>query len=306
MRAYNDIEAKIGNTPILDCSALAEGTECKIFAKMEYKNPMGSIKDRVALAMINEAEANGELKDGGVIVEPTSGNTGIGLAGIARGRGYQTIIVMPDSMSEERRKLLRDQGATLVLTPGGLGMSGAIAEAERIVTENPHAYMPSQFENLANPKAHYITTGPEIYSQMNGKVDIFVAGIGTGGTVSGVGKYLKEQNKSVCVVGVEPEESSVLSGGVSGPHGIQGIGAGFVPKTLDRTVIDEILPVGSSASVDMVREVLDKLGILVGISSGANLRAAVILAKREENRGKTIVTVLPDSGERYLSVLNMN
>ena len=299
-----NIDARIGNTPLLDCSALAAGTDCTIAAKMEYKNPMGSIKDRVALYMINEAERTGKLREGGVIVEPTSGNTGIGLAGIARERGYKTIIVMPDSMSEERRMLLRDHGATLVLTPGALGMSGSIKEAERIVAEVPGAFMPSQFENPANPQAHYATTGPEIYSQMQGNVDIFVAGIGTGGTVSGVGRYLKEQNKGIVIVGVEPKESAVLSGGCAGPHGIQGIGAGFVPATLQRGVIDEILPISSSICIDTVRDVYDKLGVLVGISSGANIYAALTLAKREENRGKTIVTVLPDSGERYLSILS--
>lgn len=302
MPVFNNMIEMIGETPMINCSALAEGTGCEIYSKLEYKNPMGSIKDRVALAMIKDAEEKGLIGKGGVIVEPTSGNTGIGLAGIASSRGYRTVIVMPDSMSPERRRIMSAYGAEVVLTPGAEGMSGAIARAKKIVSETPGAFMPSQFTNPANPRVHFETTGPEIYAQMQSKVDIFVAGAGTGGTVSGVGKYLKMQNKDIKIVALEPGESPVISGGKPSPHRIQGIGAGFIPDTLDTGVIDEVISVFSDEAISMAARVAEEMGILVGISSGANLYGAIMLAQREENRGKRIVTVLPDSGERYLSV----
>ena len=304
MASFKSIDWAVGGTPIIECAALAEkqGATARIFAKVEYMNPWGSVKDRVALSMINEAEREGRLKSGATIIEPTSGNTGIGLCAVAAARGYKAVIVMPDTMSPERIKIMRGYGAEVVLTPGALGMSGAIAKAEELAAVTEGAFVPSQFENPANPKAHYETTGPEIYRDMQTKVDIFVAGVGTGGTISGTGKYLKEQNKDIKIVAVEPDESPVLSGGDKGPHGIQGIGAGFVPKTLDRDIIDEVIRVRTADAKAMRALVGKEMGMLVGISSGAALSAALTLAKREENRDKNIVVILPDSGERYLSV----
>ena len=304
MALFKGIGEAVGNTPLVECSAIceAEGSLARIFAKVEYMNPWGSIKDRVALAMIDDAEKCGRLAPGATVIEPTSGNTGIGLAAVCAARGYRAIIVMPDSMSPERIKLMRGYGAEVVLTPGALGMSGAIAEAERIARSTEGAFIPSQFENPANPKAHYDTTGPEIYRDMQTKVDILVAGVGTGGTISGAGKYLKEQSSDIKIVAVEPDESPVLSGGAPGPHRIQGIGAGFVPKNLDRSVIDEVIRVKSSDALSMRKRIGSEMGILVGISSAAALSAAIAVAAREENRGKNIVVIFPDSGERYLSV----
>ena len=303
MALYDSIEKTVGATPLLECKRLEEklGLLARIYCKLEYFNPAGSVKDRVALQMINDAEAKGELKPGGVIIEPTSGNTGIGICAVAAARGYKAVIVMPDSMSPERQKIMRAYGARVVLTPGALGMKGAIAEAERIRDEEG-GFIPSQFDNPSNPKAHYLTTGPEIYSDLSGKVDIFVAGAGTGGTVSGVGKYLKEQNDSVHVVAVEPADSPVISGGKAGAHRLQGIGAGFIPENLDMTVVDRIMTVTTDEAFDAKELAATSEGVLVGISSGAALSAAIKLAKLEENKGKSIVVILPDSGERYLSV----
>ena len=300
---YTSADQLVGNTPLLELSHIEKelGLKAKILAKLEYFNPAGSVKDRVALAMIDDAEAKGVLTPESVIIEPTSGNTGIGLASVAAARGYRIIIVMPETMSVERRQLMKAYGAELVLTEGAQGMKGAIAKAEELAREIPHAFIPGQFVNPANPKAHEEHTGPEIYADTDGKVDIFVAGVGTGGTVTGVGHYLKSKNPKIRVVAVEPKTSAVLSTGVAGKHKIQGIGAGFVPDVLDTGVYDEILPVSDEDAFKGGRLVGRREGVLVGISSGAALHAAIELAKREENAGKTIVVLFPDTGDRYLS-----
>ncbi len=300
---YTSADQLVGNTPLLELSHIEKelGLKAKILAKLEYFNPAGSVKDRVALAMIDDAEAKGVLTPESVIIEPTSGNTGIGLASVAAARGYRIIIVMPETMSVERRQLMKAYGAELVLTEGAEGMKGAIAKAEELAREIPHAFIPGQFVNPANPKAHEEHTGPEIYADTDGKVDIFVAGVGTGGTVTGVGHYLKSKNPKIRVVAVEPKTSAVLSTGVAGKHKIQGIGAGFVPDVLDTGVYDEILPVSDEDAFEGGRLVGRREGVLVGISSGAALHAAIELAKREENAGKTIVVLFPDTGDRYLS-----
>ncbi len=302
-KIYRHITDLIGNTPLLALANLKEkeGLKADILAKLEYFNPAGSVKDRIAKAMIDDAEEKGLLKPGSVIIEPTSGNTGIGLASVAASRGYKVILTMPETMSVERRNLLKAYGAELVLTEGAKGMKGAIAKAEELVKETPNAFMPSQFENPANPAIHFKTTGPEIWADTDGKVDILVSGVGTGGTVSGAGNFLKSQNPAIRVVAVEPADSPVLSQGKSGPHKIQGIGAGFVPNTLDTTVYDEIIPVANEDAFVTGRSIAFAEGVLVGISSGAALWAAIQLAKRPENEGKTIVVILPDTGERYLS-----
>lgn len=300
---YTSAAELIGHTPLLELTHIERelGLKAKILAKLEYFNPAGSVKDRVALAMIDDAERRGLLTPESVIIEPTSGNTGIGLASVAAARGYRIIIVMPETMSVERRQLMRAYGAELVLTEGAKGMKGAIAKAKELAETTPHAFIPGQFVNPANPKAHEEHTGPEIYEDTDGKVDIFVAGVGTGGTVTGVGHYLKSKNPKIRVVAVEPKSSAVLSTGVAGAHKIQGIGAGFVPDVLDTAVYDEILPVSDEDAFEGGRLVGRREGVLVGISSGAALHAAVELAKREENAGKTIVVLFPDTGDRYLS-----
>ena len=303
MALYRGMTELIGETPLLALERLGRrrGWEAEVLAKLEYCNPAGSVKDRAALGMILTAEEEGRLDPGSVIVEPTSGNTGIGLAAIGAQRGYRVILTMPETMSLERRKLLAAYGAEIVLTPGELGMRGAIDRANELLAEHPGALLAGQFDNGANPAAHYASTGPEIWRDTRGGVDIFVAGVGSGGTVTGVGRYLKEQNPAVEVVAVEPAESPVLSGGQAGPHGIQGIGGGFVPGNFDRSVVDEILPVATEAALALAREIARTEGLLVGISSGAALAAAEKLARRPENAGKTIVALLPDTGERYLS-----
>ena len=300
---YTSLEQLIGRTPLLELIRLerAEGLEARILAKLEYFNPAGSAKDRVARAMLDDAEARGLLKPGSVIIEPTSGNTGIGLASVAAARGYRVIIVMPETMSVERRQLMGAYGAQLVLTEGAKGMAGAIAKAEELSREMPDSFIPGQFVNPANPAAHRTSTGPEIWADTDGQVDIFVAGVGTGGTITGVGEYLKGKNPEVRVVAVEPANSPVLSGGASGKHGIQGIGAGFVPQALNISIYDEIITVEDEDAFALGRNMGKLEGVLVGISSGAALWAAVQLAKRAENKGKTIVTLLPDAGDRYLS-----
>jgi len=300
---YTSVEQLIGNTPLLQLRRLEESQSlcARLLAKLEYKNPGGSIKDRVALSMLNDAEAKGLLKEGAVIIEPTSGNTGIGLACVAAARGYRAIIVMPDSMSRERQLLMGAYGAQLVLTPGALGMQGAIDKAEALAKEIPNSFIPAQFDNPANPAAHMATTGPEIWRDTDGKVDILVAGVGTGGTITGIGAYLKQRNPKLQVVAVEPAASPLLSQGRSGPHGLQGIGANFVPKILDTQIYDEIIPVTEEEAYCASRLAGKQEGILVGISSGAALHAAMVVAKREESKGKTVVVVLPDTGERYLS-----
>ena len=302
-RIYTSADQLIGRTPLLELTHIEKkfGLNARILAKLEYFNPGGSVKDRVALAMIDDAEAKGALKPGSVIIEPTSGNTGIGLASVAAARGYRIIIVMPETMSVERRQLMKAYGAELVLTEGAKGMKGAIAKAEELAKEIPGGFIPGQFVNPANPKAHFETTGPEIWADTDGQVDYFVAGVGTGGTVTGVGRYLKSQNAAVKVVAVEPKSSAVLSTGVAGAHKIQGIGAGFVPEVLDTAVYDEIIAVADEDAFRLGRELGRSEGVLVGISSGAALWAAIELAKRPENAGKTIVALLPDTGDRYLS-----
>ena len=300
---YTSADQLIGKTPLLELTHIEKqyGLKAKILAKLEYFNPAGSVKDRIAKAMIDDAEAKGLLKEGSVIIEPTSGNTGIGLASVAAARGYRIIIVMPETMSVERRQLMKAYGAELVLTEGAKGMKGAIAKADELAKEIPISFVPGQFVNAANPKAHYATTGPEIYADTDGKVDIFVAGVGTGGTVTGVGQYLKAQNPAVKVVAVEPKSSAVLSTGVAGTHKIQGIGAGFVPDVLDTKIYDEIIPVENDDAFAIGKEIGKREGVLVGISSGAAVWAAIELAKRPENAGKNIVVLLPDTGDRYLS-----
>ena len=303
MRVYRKITDLIGGTPLLELTNYEKANElnAKIYAKLEYFNPAGSVKDRIAKAMLDDAEEKGLLKPGAVIIEPTSGNTGIGLASVAASRGYKVILTMPETMSVERRNLLKAYGAVLVLTEGAKGMPGAIAKAKELAEQTPNSYIPSQFTNPANPAVHLKTTGPEIWADTDGKVDIFVAGVGTGGTLSGVGAYLKSQNPNVKVVAVEPATSPVLSGGKAGPHKIQGIGAGFVPDTLNTDVYDEILPVQNEDAFATGRALARSEGVLVGISSGAAVFAAAQLAKRPENAGKVIVALLPDTGERYLS-----
>ena len=300
---YTSAEQLIGNTPLVELTQIEKelGLKAKLIAKLELFNPAGSVKDRVALAMINDAEKRGVLSKESVIIEPTSGNTGIGLASVAAARGYKLIIVMPDSMSVERRQIMKAYGAQLVLSPGAKGMPGAIELANQLAASTPNSFIAGQFVNPANVMAHYTTTGPEIYSATDGKVDIFVAGVGTGGTITGTGKYLKEQNSKIKVVAVEPATSPVLSKGVKGPHGIQGIGAGFVPDILDTGIYDEIIPVKDEDAFTYGRIMGKKEGVLVGISSGAALAAAVELARREENAGKQIVVLMPDTGDRYLS-----
>lgn len=300
---YTSADQLIGKTPLLELRNLEKelGLKARVLAKLEYFNPAGSVKDRVAKAMLDDAEKTGKLRPGSVIIEPTSGNTGIGLASVAAARGYRIIIVMPETMSVERRQLMKAYGAELVLTEGSQGMQGAIDKAEELAASIPDSFIPGQFVNPANPAAHRSSTGPEIWADTDGKVDIFVAGVGTGGTITGVGSYLKEQNPAVQVVAVEPTGSPVLSGGKAGPHGLQGIGAGFIPQVLDTTIYDEIIPVTNEDAYAAGRQMGRREGILVGISSGAALHAAIELAQRKENQGKTIVVLLPDTGDRYLS-----
>ncbi len=302
-KIYSSADQLIGHTPLLELTHLEKefGLKAKLIAKLEYFNPAGSVKDRIAKAMIDDAEQSGKLKKGSVIIEPTSGNTGIGLASVAAARGYRIIIVMPETMSIERRQLMKAYGAELVLTEGSKGMKGAIAKANELAEQTPNSFIPGQFVNPANPKAHVETTGPEIYEDTDGEIDIFVAGVGTGGTITGVGQYLKSKKPSVKVVAVEPATSAVLSTGVSGAHKIQGIGAGFVPDVLDTKIYDEIIPVQNEDAFAIGKLFGKKEGVLVGISSGAALYAAIELAKRPENEGKTIVALLPDTGDRYLS-----
>lgn len=303
MKIYGDVSELIGKTPLMRAEryAKANGINADLLVKLECFNPAGSVKDRVALEMIEDAEKKGLLREGSVIIEPTSGNTGIGLACVAASRGYKTILTMPDTMSEERRKLLAAYGAELVLTDGAKGMSGAVEKAEEIAKNTENSFIPGQFVNPANPAAHVKTTGVEIYEDTDGKIDIFVAGVGTGGTLSGVGKYLKEKNPDIKIVAVEPADSPLLSQGKAGPHGLQGIGANFVPDTLDKNIYDEIITVTTSEAYSASKALVKNEGILVGISSGAALHAATLLAKRAENKGKVIVALLPDTGDRYLS-----
>ena len=303
MQVYQKIIDTIGNTPLVELSNLESkyNLKAKIIAKVEYFNPGGSVKDRIAKAMIEKAEKEGLINKDTVLVEPTSGNTGIGLSMVAASKGLKIILTMPETMSIERRNLLKAYGAELVLTEGSKGMKGAIAKAEELAKEIPNSFIPSQFTNMANPNIHYLTTGPEIFKDLDGNIDYLVAGVGTGGTLSGTGKYLKENKPSIKVVAVEPETSPVLSKGTPGPHKIQGIGAGFVPQTLDTSIYDEIITIGNEEAMEMGKESARTEGLLVGISSGAAIKAAIKLAQREENAGKTIVVILPDTGERYLS-----
>ena len=303
MNVYTSVDQLIGKTPLLELGRLMreEALPARLLAKLEYLNPAGSVKDRVAKAMLDDAERRGVLKPGSVLIEPTSGNTGIGLAAVAAARGYRVIIVMPETMSIERRRMMRAYGAELVLTNGADGMKGAIAKAEELVKEIPDALIPGQFTNPANPAAHYAATGPEIWADTDGQIDLFVAGVGTGGTVTGVGRYLREQNPNVRIVAAEPASSPVLSGGKAGAHKIQGIGAGFVPDVLDTAVYDEVIPVSNEDAFSAARRIGRLEGVAVGISSGAAAHAAILLAKRPENRGKTIVALFPDGGDRYLS-----
>ncbi len=300
---HENVTDLIGHTPLLRLHALekAEGLQAKLVAKLEYFNPAGSVKDRIALAMVSDAEKRGVLKAGSVIIEPTSGNTGIGLAMVAAARGYRIILTMPETMSVERRNILKAYGAELVLTEGAKGMKGAIAKAQALADEIPGAFIPGQFVNPANPAVHYATTGPEIWADTEGAVDVFVAGVGTGGTLSGTGRFLKEKKAAVRVVAVEPEGSPVMSGGAPGPHKLQGIGAGFLPDTLDQTVYDEIVKVGNDAAYERTRQMARLQGVLVGVSSGAALNAAIEVARRPEMAGRTIVVLLPDNGDRYLT-----
>lgn len=300
---YKSADRLIGNTPLLELTHIEEelGLKAVILAKLEYLNPAGSVKDRIAKAIIEAGERTGKIVKGSVLIEPTSGNTGIGIASVAAAKGYRTIIVMPETMSEERRKIIKAYGAELVLTEGAKGMKGAIEKAEELSREIPNAFIPGQFINEANPRMHFTTTGPEIYEDTDGKLDILVAGVGTGGTITGIGQYLKAKNPKIQVVAVEPEDSPVLSKGTAGAHKIQGIGAGFIPDILDTTVYDEVIPVGNEDAFEKGKLVGKKEGILVGISSGAALHAAIELAKREENTGKTIVVIFPDNGDRYYS-----
>ena len=300
---YTSADQLIGRTPLLELTHIekAEGLKAHIYGKLEYFNPAGSVKDRIAKAMIDDAEAKGALKAGSVIIEPTSGNTGIGLASVAAARGYRIIIVMPETMSVERRQLMKAYGAELVLTEGAKGMKGAIAKADELAKEIPNSFIPGQFVNPVNPETHFKTTGPEIWKDTEGKVDIFVAGVGTGGTITGVGKYLKSQNPNIKIYAVEPDTSAVLSGEPSGPHKLQGIGAGFIPDTLDTKIIDEIIKIGAQEAYEAGKALPKEEGFLVGISAGAALAAATQLAKLPENKGKNIVVLLPDSGDRYLS-----
>ncbi len=300
---YTSVDQLIGKTPLLELTQIEKeyGLKARILAKLEYLNPAGSVKDRVAKAMIDDAEASGKLKPGSVIIEPTSGNTGIGLAAVAAARGYRVIIVMPDTMSIERRQLMKAYGAELVLTEGAKGMAGAIRKAEELAAKTPGSLIPGQFVNPSNPKAHMETTGPEIFADTDGDIDLFVAGVGTGGTITGVGRYLKSRKPDVRVIAVEPADSPVLSGGAAGPHPIQGIGAGFVPDVLDTDVYDEVIPVTGAQAFEAGRLIGRREGILIGISSGAALWAAIETARRPENEGKTIVVLLPDTGDRYLS-----
>lgn len=302
-KIFTSADQLIGHTPLMELTNIEKkhGLKAKLLAKLEYFNPAGSVKDRIAKAMIDDAETKGLLKPGSVIIEPTSGNTGIGLASVAAARGYRIIIVMPETMSVERRQIMKAYGAELVLTEGAKGMKGAIAKADELAKEIPNSFVPGQFVNPSNPKAHYETTGPEIFEDTDGEVDIFVAGVGTGGTITGVGEYLKDKKPGVKIVAVEPETSAVLSTGVAGAHKIQGIGAGFVPDVLDTKVYDEIIPVSNEAAFEAGKLIGKSEGVLVGISSGAAAYAAIELAKRPENEGKTIVVLLPDTGDRYLS-----
>ena len=302
-KIYKGATGLIGNTPLVEFTNIekSQGLNATVLAKLEYFNPAGSVKDRIALAMIEDAEKKGLLKEGSTIIEPTSGNTGIGLASIAAAKGYKIILTMPETMSVERRNILKAYGAEIVLTEGSKGMKGAIAKAEELAKETPDSFVPEQFENPANPEIHRLTTGPEIWNDTDGKVDIFIAGVGTGGTVTGTGEYLKSQNPNVKVVAVEPKDSPVLSKGTAGPHKIQGIGAGFVPKTLNTDVYDEVIAVANDDAFEISKLIAKQEGILVGISAGAAYYAALELAKRPENKGKTIVALLPDSGDRYYS-----
>lgn len=300
---YQSVSELIGGTPLVQLNRFSanRGLGTNLLAKLEYFNPAGSVKDRVAFAMLDTAEAEGKVKKDTVIIEPTSGNTGIGLAAAAASRGMKIILTMPETMSIERRKLLQAYGAEIVLTDGKQGMKGAIAKAEELAKENPNSFIPSQFSNPVNPQAHFKTTGPEIWADTEGKVDIFVAGVGTGGTISGVGSFLKSKNPAVRIVGVEPDTSAVISGKAAGPHKIQGIGAGFIPKNLDTEILDEVMPISAEAAYEAARGIAREEGFLVGISSGAALAAGIELAKRLENKGKNIVVLLPDTGDRYLS-----